>query len=250
MRPIPLAGDISVKKFHSFLFADPHPRPTHSRFRLSIAYRESPLRIEHEEENFTSLLVGIITSCPNLEHVETTFAGGSAHNNKPVVLAIAALTTLRSLSVGGSSPSAFDILLCNISSPLHKLAVHSAYIRYPDALEKFLPLLAPTLAKLELIHFGVYRGGESALDDPLVSQADEGQPHDFRTLSQYPAVRSLSVICFTAPPLVDCLQHLLPRTRRHPFARLGLSERMMNMYSADAIREANQRAQEGSPTGA
>ena len=123
------------------------------------------------------------------------FEQGSTDDDEPIVLAVAALKTLRSLTISSWSADALH-LLRHLSSPIRKLAINSTYARYPDILEEFLPRLAPALEDLELLQFRVQRGKISAPHDAYL------ESDAFLGLTQYPAVRSFSVLCLIGPPLL------------------------------------------------
>ncbi|PIL29925.1 hypothetical protein GSI_07835 [Ganoderma sinense ZZ0214-1] len=245
MRPVSLKGDLSVRRFHTFLFASAVIRAPvpHVRALRIGGFKLPPWKIANEAEDSPSPLVDIINSCPNLEHIAMCFANGSTDDESSVVAAIAALKTLSSLEVSGWSGNTLD-LLHDISSPLRKLAIHSGYIRSPYALDEFLPRLAPSLEDLELMYFRVHRGSTLvALDDE--APGPDGHPQPFRSLAQYPAVRSFSAIILIGAPVLDRLQHLFPAL--NGTLSLGDFDTTINRCSEDAIRAANRRAQDAAP---
>ncbi|KAI1791443.1 hypothetical protein LXA43DRAFT_1082710, partial [Ganoderma leucocontextum] len=188
MRPVSLRGDASIPRFHSFLFANaPATHPTES-----------------------SLLLEILTSCPQLERI-SLFLGDcypsylpDYTSNMHVMRAITAIQSLRSLSLkhtGRYEPEEVGILLRPLHAPLRTLRIHcgsEAGLWEPDALERLLSCLALTLEELEL--------------DNLVLDADalRTSPRPISTMTQYPAVRSLTVSKFFGRPLADHLRHLFP----------------------------------------
>ncbi|KAM5543686.1 hypothetical protein V8D89_002937 [Ganoderma adspersum] len=169
------------------------------------------------------------------------FEQGPTDEDEPIVLAITALKSLRSLTVSGWSGDTLR-LLRHVSSPIRKLAINSTYVQYPDILEEFLHRFAPALDVLELLYFRVDRGRTSG---PL--ERASGKLDAFLSLTQYPAVRSLSVLCFMGTPLVDRLQHLFPAL--DGTLSLGFFDTLLDTCLIDDVRSANQRAQEGSAAG-
>ncbi|PIL30193.1 hypothetical protein GSI_07771 [Ganoderma sinense ZZ0214-1] len=243
MRPVSLKGDLSVQKFHTFLFADAVTRAPRVRALRIGGFKLPPWKIANEAEGSPSPLVDILNSCPNLEHIAMCFADGSTDDESSVVAAIAALKTLRSLEVSDWSENTLD-LLHGISSPIRKLAIHSGAIRSPDALDEFLPRLAPSLEDLELMYFRVHWGSTLVALDAEAPGPD-GHPPPFRALAQYPAVRSFSAIILIGAPLLDRLQHLFPAL--DGTLSLGDFDTQINRCPRDAIRAANRRAQDAAP---
>ncbi|KAM5543684.1 hypothetical protein V8D89_002935 [Ganoderma adspersum] len=235
MRPVSLTEDLSVENFHSFLFADAAIRTLHIR-GLRIKTPKSPAEVANQERRFASLLVEIITACPQLSHVSIALDDDSI-DIQSIVAAIAALKSLRSFILTGWSANALHIFH-ELSSPIRKLAIHSAYIRVPAELEEYLSRFAPTLEELELLYL-------RARQEPVVDDIP-GSPEFFRNLTQYPAVRSLRVSWFHGPPVLDRLQHLFPALDGTLY--IGPAFSMNDIRSCEGIRAENQRAQEGTPS--
>ncbi|KAI1789275.1 hypothetical protein LXA43DRAFT_893211 [Ganoderma leucocontextum] len=241
MRPVYLKSGPSIRRFHSFLFADAPARAPHVCV-LHIDLRW-PGRPQAQAEDFP-LLIDIIDTCKHLENLTVAFEQASRDiAEDPLFLrAIAAIPSLRSFSVLSSSIDALA-LLRQVRTPLRTLGIRCQNVGpsfwYPAALERFLPRVARTLEKLELENFAV---------DPLVIQAGShiSQP-SVASPTQYPAVRSLSVECFEGKPLLDYLQHLFPALD----GMLCLSSLDMRCRKETFvhIRAVNQHAQEGNGDG-
>ncbi|KAM5543489.1 hypothetical protein V8D89_002740, partial [Ganoderma adspersum] len=105
----------------------------------------------------------------------------------------------------------------------------------PSALETFLPPFAPTLEKLELRDFFFDMTDARGLDGSPPSQSTP-------PLTQYPAVRSLSIRSLEGVPLLDVLQHLFPALD----GTLCLDEwdKTTCLSSHEHIRTTNQVAQQ------
>ncbi len=247
MRPIALTEYNTVKKLHTFLFADaftrraraPHIVALHIESPdIDIDQDEDSPQIANQEPSFASLLVDIINSCPQLRHVSMESFEDNYTDGRSIVVAIAALQNLRSLTITGDGWSTHSLYLVReASSHIRKLVFHSTYVGYPIMLEEFLPHLAPTLQELELICFRVLPVHD------IVSLMDDAHP--FLDRMQYPTIRSLSVYRFRGPPLLDRLRYLFPAI--DGTLDLGVFDTHSNRHPYDDIRAANQCAQEGSP---
>ena len=208
---IDLKDDVAVRKFHFFLFADAPARTPHVRaFRIVVGKRGTDKPAELSFPGHAVLLiVNILTSCPHVEAITLLLDNSllSHKHNPPVVRAIADMQSLRSLRIQGESDDAHT-LLRGIQSRLRKLDIqfHSSRNRSrfwtPCALEDVLPRLALTLEDLEITGLVV---------DP------EGVQHMLRvtmpplsTMTQYAAVRSLTVGYFLGKPFLDQLRYLFP----------------------------------------
>lgn len=135
MRPISsITGDSSVRRFHTFLFADLATRAPYIR-ALNIGVPGKPFhRFSREGPTFESLLVDIINSCPQLKHISMFFERDYT-DDEPIILAVAALQNLRLLTVNSCSEHTLDLLL-QICAPLRKLVVHSTYVKNLTGLEE------------------------------------------------------------------------------------------------------------------
>ena len=150
MRPIRLTAGASVRRFHSFLFADAPARA------LWIDLESNERRTDADIAKDTSLLFDVLTACPHLGRISLVFehyAAGDPDNPR-IRDTLAALPNLRTLTLYGPSEDALP-LVANIRSPLRALSLHQCSAGetefwYPAALEQYLSHLAPTLDKLGL----------------------------------------------------------------------------------------------------
>ncbi|PIL30086.1 hypothetical protein GSI_07772 [Ganoderma sinense ZZ0214-1] len=211
MKPIYLADGVSVRRFHSFLFADVPARAPHIR-ELDIINPPPRPPLRPTLPGDSSLLREILISCPRLERVAVFLQDGSHRctDDPRVTDAIAGIQSLRSLSILGTSVYALD-LLRQVRAPLRKLNIDFLNDQLdfwsPAALEMFLPRhLPPILEKLELYNF------ITDLDDPQLQNhpriVSSSQP--YRSMTTYPLVRSLYAVCLFQRPLLDHLQHFFP----------------------------------------
>ncbi|KAI1789262.1 hypothetical protein LXA43DRAFT_1083961 [Ganoderma leucocontextum] len=233
MRPISLTDHASLCKFHTFLFVDAPVRAPHIR-ALHIK-NQNPKRlpkVANQAPGFSSLLIDIITLCPQLEYVSLFLdEEDDCTDDAPIIDAIAALKSLRSLSVRGSATSSLD-LLHKVRSPLRMLTID---LTFPAALKEFLPRFAPTLQELKLASFRVQ-------GDKIWAVLNLPAPPQSCSIPQYPSVRSLSVGCFTGNPLLHPLEYLFPAL--DGTLSLGQLDTRVPAYDYDHLRAANQRAQD------
>lgn len=160
-----------------------------------------------------------------------------------IVGAIAAIASLRSLSVGGSAADALN-LLREVRAPSRTVEIHCANLpadyRYPAALENTLkpPRLAPTPEDLHLSSF---------VSEPEAIRILFNIPtQPIFVMAQYPAMRSLSIGDFQGEPRLDGLQHLFPALDGTLSLR-GLHT-LIGRDSCIRTRAANRRAQENNPS--
>ncbi|KAI1782996.1 hypothetical protein LXA43DRAFT_1087216 [Ganoderma leucocontextum] len=243
MGPIFLTGGESIRKFHSFLFADTPARTPHVR-ALDID-KGPPSRLLPAQPGDASLLIEILTSCPNIDRVSIVIRDDDPSRltcDLCIIHAIAALQSLRSLRVDSPYATRLIPLLREVCVPLRMLSLRGCTdvtdFWYPAALDDFLPHLGPTLEKLELDEFVVETEEIKARGAILT-------PSVF-TMTQYPAVRSLSVHSLTGQPLLDHLQHLFPALDGTLSFGMAGFQSYGGQYNYPAIRAANQRAQESS----
>ena len=154
-------------------------------------------------------IVDILTSCPHVETItvllDNSFLGHE--HNRPIIGAISAMQSLHSLRIQGEPNDALA-LLCDVKSPLRRLDIQSHSSRNgsrfwtPLALEDVLPRLALTLEDLEVT--GLLVDPEGVQRMPRIVMPP------LSTMTQYAAVRSLTVGCFLGRPFLDQLQHLFP----------------------------------------
>ncbi len=241
MRPVFVRSGPSIRRFHSFLFHDTPARAPHVRVvQIDLRWPGMP----QDQVDDLSLLLDILNVCKHIEHITVAFEQLSQHmvEDPRIVQAIAAISSLRSLSVWSASVTTLA-LLHQISAPLRTVIIycHSQSLRfwYPAALEPFLPRVARTLEKFEVGRFGVdtvvILAGSHVSSPPTVS------------LSKYPAVRSLSVQSFRGKPLLEDLQHLFPVIEGT--LSLGSLDVQCKEATYDHIRATNQRAQERDGSG-
>ena len=244
MRPISLTGGQSIRKFHSYLFADPSARTPHVR-ALDIE-KKSRLHLPSAQPGDSSLLMDILTSCPNLEQISVSFHGDPDRLtfDPRVVHAIASLQRLRSLHIYTKCETGLT-LLREIRAPLRMLTLcgrtDDALFWHPAALESFLPHLAPTLEKLDLDDFIV--------DAEAIRQCMDISTPSVFTMTQYSAIRSLYLFRLRGVPLLDHLQHLFPALDRTLSIRVTGTNVRAARDNYAAIRAANQLAQENSERG-
>ena len=243
MRPIFLTGGPSILAFHRYLFADPLARTPHVR-ALDIDNAPWPYIVPPHPGD-TTRLMEILTSGPNIEHIYIGDDTSGLACDFDVIHAIAALRSLRSLAVHGSSMRG-PLLFREARDlpPLRVLSLHGpdseSHIWYPAALAGFLPRLAQTLEKLELDTFTVD-------DETIRARGTIVTPSvSVFTMTQYPSVRSLSTERLHGFPLLDRLQHLFPALD----GELSFSSSTFHADSLPVhyptIRTVNQRAQETS----
>ena len=246
MKPIDLKDGTSVRRFHSFLFADPPARTPHLR-ALSIAFLSRTIRPLPTFPGDSSLLKDILTSCPHLDDVSIFLQDGShgCTDDPQVIEAIVSIQGLRSLSIYGWSIRAFD-LLRGLRAPIRMLHIgfQNTEIDFwsPGALEMLLPRsLMPTLEKLRLCNF------VTDLYDTQVDTPIPGKPpvpsRPYLDMPTYPAIRSLHLNFVLRRPLLDHLQHFFPALD----GTLSLGFLDTTLPDGDAhyeLRAVNQRAQE------
>lgn len=235
MCPVSLTGDLSVENLHSFLFADAALRAPHIR-GLRITSPQPHPEAANRERRFAPLLVEIITACPQLSHISIALDDDSV-DIQSIVVAISAHQSLRSFTFTSRTTNALHIFH-ELSSPIRKLVIHSAYIKSPAELEKYVSRFGQTLEELELLHF-------RAREEPVIDDIP-GSPRFFRNLTQYPAVRSLRISWFHGTPVLDRLQHLFPALDGTLY--IGPTCSADYVRSWEDVRAENQRTQEGSPS--
>ncbi|PIL29924.1 hypothetical protein GSI_07834 [Ganoderma sinense ZZ0214-1] len=244
MKPIYFADGVSVRRFHSFLFADLPARALHVRALDIISPPPRP-PLRPTLPGDSSLLREILISCPHLERVAIFLQDGSHRctDDPRVTDAIAGIQSLCSLSILGTSVHALD-LLRQVRAPLHELNIGFSNDQIdfwsPAALEMFVPRhLPPILEKLELCNF------VTDLDDPqlqnLFGIVSSSQP--YRSMTTYPLVRSIRSIFLLQRPLLDHLQHFFPAL--DGTLSIGLLDASVPEDTYPAVRALNQLAQEG-----
>ncbi|KAI1789254.1 hypothetical protein LXA43DRAFT_1021914 [Ganoderma leucocontextum] len=242
MRPVYLKSDPSIRRFHSFLFADAPARAPH------VCALDINLRWPIDD---CSLLVEIFASCQHLKHLTVAFEQASLHiiMDPRFIHAITTIPNLRSFSLHSQSTNALGLLPRLVCTPLRKVGIHCGNVdvsaRFPSALELSLPrILVPTLEKLELDRFAVDSHDPQAPPNLPLSSVFGMSVFD---MTPYPAVRSLSVGSFKGRPLLDHLQHLFPAVDGTLHVG-GLDIRSGEDTYAD-IRAANQHTQESDGDG-
>lgn len=156
MEPVRLSSIESIRRFHSFIFANPTSRAPHIYglfvFNPDWSYgpNDNPLPANY--------LAAILEAATSLQFLSC--ATGFGH---PVCRAVAKMTTLRELSVSSDwgsrarqpHPKALNILLTALRSPLQSLSINSyeegqiSASFFHDHLSHF----APTLESLKLQDF-------------------------------------------------------------------------------------------------
>ena len=212
LRPIHLsAGDLSIQRFHYFLFADAPARLPLIR-ALDIETRLVRNRSLSPQRGDASLLMDILTSCKLLERISfgrITFPLPRLTKDPSVIDAIASVQSLRSLFIQTPSVVALD-LISKLRAPLRKLV---PWCFYGDGVvfnwcspsfQESLSHLAPTLEKLSFHELIVDPQRVQGLQDLQV------QEQSFASWIQYPAVHSLSVHFSVGRLLLEPLQHLFP----------------------------------------
>ena len=201
---IPLTSSASIRRFHRFLFADVHARALHVR---SIRVGSQTLRPQiGDQPGDESLLLDVLKSCPHLEHFSlssenTTYQPRNDWNSHAVNDAAARKNPRNWVG----EPMDMFILLQAVRAPLRMLSIDILNPRGdkwdPATLKKFLPRFAPTLQKLELRNLFLYPDGTWGLDVlGLLGLAS--------TMTQYHAVRSLTIRSLEGMPFVGFPQHL------------------------------------------
>ena len=154
MDTISLTKETSIRKFHSFLFADAPARAPHV-LALDIDISSGwPFyqQIRDDTANIP-LLIDIITSCSHARQISIALQHTLDPLNPDIVNAIATLKTLRSLTVVGPVPNAV-VLIREVTSPLRRVVVCSREVMNsywcPAALEQCLARLALSLEELEV----------------------------------------------------------------------------------------------------
>ncbi|KAM5531985.1 hypothetical protein V8D89_014319 [Ganoderma adspersum] len=211
-RCIHLKDDVMIQKFHFFLFADAPARTPHVRaFRIVVGKQRTDKPADLSIPGHDVLrIVDILTSCPHVETI-TLFLDDShlGHDhNRPIVGAIAGMQSLRALRIQGAPNDALT-LLRDVQSPLRKLDIQSHSARNfgsrfwtPRALEDILPHLALTLEDLGIT--GLVVDPEFVQCRPRITMPPVS------TMTQYAAVRSLTVRLCLGKLFLDQLQHLFP----------------------------------------
>ncbi|KAM5544156.1 hypothetical protein V8D89_002205 [Ganoderma adspersum] len=240
LRPIHLTGGASVRRFHTFLFADAPARvpPIHA---LDI---ETGLAHHPPQPGDAYFLVDILTSCQRLEHI--TF-GRQPFTHRltedpGVIDAIASIPSLRSLSIQSIADAL--ALVRNVRAPLRKLGLWCFYADGSedgsedggDGFDWYPTAFQDTLSHLLVID-------ADKIQELQGSNADGHAPvPSVSSWTQYPAVPSLSVNYFTGRLLLEPLQHLFPALD----GTLSVGQIDVE-YPEDTLsdmRAANQRAQE------
>ena len=234
--PISLISDTSIRRFHSFLFADVSARAPHIRaLELGSQPRHAPKATD--KPGHDSLLIDILASCSHLERMSlspkvTLLQPGAGGLGDPH---IAGSTT----PTPGKRDNFAHTFLPMVRAPLRMLTIRTINPEdlhwTPSALETFLPPFAPTLEKLELRDFFI---------DITDARGLDGSPpsHSTPPLTQYPAVRSLSVRSLEGVPRLDVLLHLFPALD----GTLCLDEwgKTTFLSSFEHIRSTNQESQQ------
>ena len=250
MHPIDLAGDLSIRRFHSFLFANTPARAPHVRaLHIDLGHEEdhdsdeecdSPRQIDVHPAD-PSLIVDILASCPRLEHIFLVFNYSPESTNDPrIIRAITALPNLRSLSLSERCADSYK-LISELRAPLRELGLPPTSPMgdhwHPAALAQHISHLAPTLAELSLSQFTV----DPAEIRTMLARSSQPVSSSFRC----PAVRSFTVGFVVGTPLLAPLQRLFPALDRElsifhgPFTSFKAPE---DKYAR--MRTANRRAQD------
>ncbi|PIL25388.1 hypothetical protein GSI_13278 [Ganoderma sinense ZZ0214-1] len=207
IRLVLLNGDASIRRFHAFLFADAPARAPLIR-ALDIQYGSFHHPLQAGD---ATLFMEIVTMCHRLEHVTFGLPSSAMLAGHPNVIdAIASIPNLRSLSISSTAEDALA-LVRNVRAPLRHLGLWCFYGDpedefnwYPAAFQDTLAHLEPSLEEL---------GFHQLIVDPekIRELRDSEDPGPlFSSWTQYPAVRSLSVNCFSGRLLLDPLQRLFP----------------------------------------
>ncbi|KAM5531992.1 hypothetical protein V8D89_014326 [Ganoderma adspersum] len=244
---IRLTNGASIHKFHSFLFADAPARAPYVR-TVQIAWG-SEAQHQPTSDDEVSLLIYILSSCPNLESIRICVSksvysfGPPVFSHRPagdprIVEAIGTLQNLHELSMDGWSEET-PALLCAIRAPLRVLRLQCGDHRWesvpwwdPARLESILLHLAPTLEELEI---------GDAIAPPLSA------------IKQFPSVRSLTIGCIVGRPLLDRLQHSFPELQGTLCIRNFSMEDLSGDTYADtraakkAARRNNRRLEDPAP---
>ena len=236
---VKLKSGPSIQRFHSFLFADEPARAPHVRTVHIELLGPQP------EADDSSLLLNVLTSCRNVEHITVTYRNASLSTavDPPFWRAITAIDSLRSFTVRSDSIDALTLLLQS-RKPVFKLGIHSnnthTTFRYAAVLQQLLPrIIVETLEEFELDQFTV--------DPDHAIQALSIHPvPPVLDMMPYLAVRSLSVD-LKGRPLLNHLQHLFPAL--DGTLHLGLLDRRVREEIHADIRAANQRSQESDGDG-
>ncbi|PIL30185.1 hypothetical protein GSI_07763 [Ganoderma sinense ZZ0214-1] len=204
MRPVDLKGGTSTRKFYDFLLAEAHTHRAPLIRALNIDIKiGSPETHQAAQQNDASILLDILSACAQIQFLSIPVqpARYSITDYPHVVAAIGALRNLRSLSVHVWLARQLALFHA-VNAPVRKISRHSMLSSDPEVrgrwsssiLEEFLPRFAPTLEKLELNKF----------------ITDEDSAPSVFDMTQYPAVRSLSVGSISGTPRLDHLQRLFP----------------------------------------
>ncbi|PIL28566.1 hypothetical protein GSI_08607 [Ganoderma sinense ZZ0214-1] len=190
----------------------------------------------HQPETY----VEILKSCPNIRSVKINLVHedpARLNCDLEIARAIAALPRLRSLTLVSSTTSK-EVLLRELCAPLRTFALwgrtKEKRVYHPAALEAFLPGVASNLEKLEI--------GEFAVDPEQIQTWGVASTSVF-TLTQYPTVRSLSLLLYGAP-LLDHLQHLFPALDGTLYFRPDPFRDNVPLAHHASVRAANQCTQE------
>ena len=234
-RPVHLKSGASIRRFHSFLFADELARSPYVR-----ALDVDLMRPQSEADDAT-LLPSILASCKGLQKITISFQNDAFPlvASPPFLDAIAAIPSLRSFIVRSQIIDAL-IVLSRFSAPVRMLGIHTNNLpdvtaRSPAFIERHLPrAVVRTLEELEL-------------DQLILDLYDDVEVIVIRWPSAldaapYPAVRSLSVGLLKGRPMLDSLQHLFPAldgTLDLGALHIGRDEALYGR-----LRTANQHAQQ------
>ncbi|KAM5533791.1 hypothetical protein V8D89_012566 [Ganoderma adspersum] len=215
--PSPPPLDASIRKFHSFLFADAPARAPHVRaLDINVMW---PFPHETEDHSGNVSLLDILASCSRLHHISVVLEQALGRFSLSIVHAIAAQKTHYSL---------------NVVAPVKTVDIITGYW-YPLALEQFLPRVALTLEERDVYRFMVHQdyiqSSGGILTEPVF------------TMTQYPAVRSLTTPGFMGKPLLDHLYYLFPTL---DILHLGKLHDSVREDAYAQVRAENQRAQERS----
>ncbi|PIL23245.1 hypothetical protein GSI_14555 [Ganoderma sinense ZZ0214-1] len=230
---VPLTSDTSIRKFHSFLFADAPARAPHVR-ALDINLEWPYFHQTEDHTGNVSLVLDILTSCSRIQHISIDLERALGHFGLSILRAIAAQKRLNSLNIVASVRTVIDLITeIRISCcPLRRITIHSNGYWFPDALEQFLPRIALTLEELEVYIFMV--------DQDYIQSSCGILTESVFTMTQYFAVRSLSTPSFHGQPLLDHFHHLFPALDTLHLGKLYNDSVREDAYPQ--VRTANQQA--------
>ena len=244
LRPIHLsAGDLSIQRFHYFLFADAPARLPLIR-ALDIETRLVRNRSLSPQRGDASLLMDILTSCKLLERISfgrITFPLPRLTKDPSVIDAIASVQSLRSLVIQNPIRSC-PLPHLQAQSPFRQICPLMLLRRWCRV--QLVPSLAPGVS---LSPRADPRGAQFPrvdVDPQRIQglQNLQGPAQSFAGWNQYPAVHSLSVHFSVGRLLFEPLQHLFPAI--DGTFSVGCIDYDYPADTFSDIRAANQRAQD------